>query len=106
VRAGDFLFLTGQLPADPETGQLVTGMIAEQTHRVMRNLQAVLGGAGTSLDQTVFARVYLVNFADYPAMNAVYAGYFAPGRLPGRTCVGVTGLALGALVEIDLVVRP
>jgi len=106
VRAGDFLFVTGQLPADPETGQLVTGTIAEQTHRVMRNLQAVLGGAGTSLEQTVFARVYLVNFADYPAMNAVYAGYFAPGRLPGRTCVGVTGLALGALVEIDLVVRP
>jgi len=106
VRAGDLLFVTGQLPADPETGQLVTGTIAEQTHRVMRNLQAVLGGAGTSLERTVFTRVYLVNFADYPAMNAVYASYFAPGRLPGRTCVGVTGLALGALVEIDLVVRP
>ena len=71
----------------------------------MRNLQAVLSGAGSSLAQVVFARVYLVNFADYPVMNAVYAGYFAPGRLPGRTCVGVTGLALGALVEIDLVVR-
>ena len=71
VRAGDFLFVTGELPAHPETGQL-----------------------------------YLVNFADYPAMNAVYASYFAPGRLPGRTCVGVTGLALGAFIEIDLVVRP
>jgi reactive intermediate/imine deaminase len=106
VRAGEFLFVTGQVPADPETGRLVAGTIVEQTHQVMRNLQAVLGGAGTSLERTVFARVYLVNFADYPAMNAVYASYFAPGRLPGRTCVGVTGLALGALVEIDLVVRP
>jgi 2-iminobutanoate/2-iminopropanoate deaminase len=106
VRAGDFLFVTGQLPADPGTGQLVGGGITEQTHQVMRNLQAVLRGAGTGLEQVIFARVYLVNFADYAAMNAVYASYFAPGRLPARTCVGVTGLALGALVEIDLVVRP
>jgi 2-iminobutanoate/2-iminopropanoate deaminase len=105
VRAGDFLFVTGQLPADPETGQLVGGGITEQTHQVMRNLQAVLSGAGSSLTDIAFARVYLVNFADYQAMNAVYGGYFAPGRLPARTCVGVTGLALGALVEIDLVVR-
>ena len=106
VRAGDLLFVTGQLPADPGTGQLVEGTVAEQTHQVMRNLQAVLRGAGTGLERVVFARVYLVNFADYAAMNAVYASYFAPGRLPGRTCVGVTGLALGALVEIDLIVRP
>jgi reactive intermediate/imine deaminase len=106
VRAGEFLFVTGQLPADPDTGRLVGGGIAEQTHRVMRNLAAVLGGAGTGLERVVFARVYLVDFADYPAMNAVYQSYFAPGRLPARTCVGVTGLALGALVEIDLVVRP
>jgi 2-iminobutanoate/2-iminopropanoate deaminase len=106
VRAGDFLFVTGQLPAGPESGELVAGGIVQQTHQVMRNLQAVLRGAGTGLERVVFARVYLVDFADYAAMNAVYASYFAPGRLPGRTCVGVTGLALGALVEIDLVVRP
>jgi reactive intermediate/imine deaminase len=106
VRAGDFVFVTGQLPAHPETGRLVSGGVAEQTHQVMRNLQAVLRGVGTGLERVVFARVYLVNFADYAAMNAVYASYFAPGRLPGRTCVGVTGLALGALVEIDLVARP
>ena len=106
VRAGDFLFVTGQMPNDPRTGQVVAGGIAEQTHRVMPNLQIVLAGAGTSLERVVFARVYLVNFADYAVMNGVYASYFAPGRLPGRTCVGVTGLALGALVEIDLVVKP
>jgi len=105
VRAGEFLFVTGQMPADPKTGKLVEGGIAEQTHQVMRNLETVLAGAGSSLARVAFARVYLVNFADYAAMNAVYASYFAPGRLPGRTCVGVTGLALGALVEIDLVVR-
>ena len=106
VRAGDFLFVTGQMPNDPKTGKVVAGGIAEQTHRAMQNLQIVLAGAGTSLDRVVFARVYLVNFADYAVMNGVYESYFTPGRLPGRTCVGVTGLALGALVEIDLVVKP
>ena len=106
VRAGDFLFVTGQMPSDPRTGdRLVPGGIVEQTHQVMRNLKVVLTGAGTDLAHVAFARVYLVNFADYAEMNRVYASYFTPGRLPGRTCVGVTGLALGALVEIDLVVR-
>jgi len=66
----------------------------------------VLAGAGTSLDRAAFARVYLVNFQDYAVMNGVYVTYFTPGRLPARTCVGVTGLALGALVEIDLIVKP
>lgn len=107
VRAGDYLFVTGQMPSDPKTGdRLVPGGIVEQTHQVMQNLRTVLRGAGTSLDRAVFARVYLVNFQDYAAMNGVYATYFTPGRLPARTCVGVTGLALGALVEIDLVVKP
>jgi 2-iminobutanoate/2-iminopropanoate deaminase len=106
VRAGDFLFVTGQMPNDPKTGKVVAGGIAEQTHRVMQNLQLVLAGARTSLERVVFARVYLVNFADYAVMNGVYETYFTPGRLPGRTCVGVTGLALGALVEIDLVAKP
>ena len=107
VRAGDFLFVTGQIPSDPRTGdRLVPGGIVEQTHQVMKNLETVLAGAGTSLDRVVFARVYLVNFQDYAAMNGVYVTYFKAGRLPGRTCVGVTGLALGALVEIDLIVKP
>ncbi len=107
MRAGDFLFVTGQIPSDSKTGDhLVPGGIVEQTHQVMKNLQTVLAGAGTSLDRVAFARVYLVNFRDYAAMNGVYVTYFKPGRLPGRTCVGVTGLALGALVEIDLIVKP
>ena len=106
VRAGDFLFVTGQL-GTVSGDKLVDGGIVEQTHQVMRNLQTVLANAGTSLDCVVFARVYLQNFeANYAAMNAVYASYFEPGKLPGRNTVGVTGLALGGLVEIDLIVKP
>ena len=107
VRAGEFLFVTGQLASDPNDGSRLAGQGVEaQTHQVMRNLQTVLRGAGTSLARAVFARVYLVNFADYPVMNRVYGSYFQDGRLPARTCVGVTGLALGGLVEIDLIVKP
>src|SRR5262249_43352811 len=106
VRAGDFLFVTGQLGVDPKTNQIVTGGVVAQTRQVMANLQTVLRGAGTALDRAVMARVYLVNFADYQAMNAEYARFFAGGRYPSRTTVGVTGLALGGLVEIDLIARP
>ena len=106
VRAGDYLFVTGQLGVDPVTNQLVPGGIAAQTRRVMQNLQIVLREAGTSLERTVMARVYLTNFGDYAAMHAEYASHFAPGRLPARTTVGVTDLALGGAVEIDLIVRP
>lgn len=105
VRAGDLLFVTGQLGVDPLTGALVEGGVTAQTRQVMANLKAVLAGAGTSLDRAVMVRVYLVNFGDYAAMNAEYASHFAPGRLPARTTVGVTGLALGGAVEIDLIVR-
>jgi 2-iminobutanoate/2-iminopropanoate deaminase len=106
VRAGDWLFVTGQLGVDPRTNTLVPGGTAAQCRQVMQNLQTVLRGAGTSLDRAVMARVYLADFRDYEAMNAEYARHFAPGRLPARTTVGVTGLALGAAVEIDLIVRP
>ena len=106
VRAGDYLFVTGQLGVDPVTNRLVPGGITAQTRRVMQNLQIVLRGAGTSLDRAVMARVYLTSFDDYAAMNAEYASHFAPGQLPARTTVGVTGLALGGAVEIDLIVRP
>jgi enamine deaminase RidA (YjgF/YER057c/UK114 family) len=72
----------------------------------MRNLETVLRGAGASLDRCVMVRIYLVNFsADYAAVNKVYSSYFKPGCFPARTTVGVTNLAMGALVEIDLIVR-
>ena len=105
VRAGDYLFVTGQLGVDPRTNQLVPGGTVAQTHQVMRNLQSVLRGAGTTLARAVMVRIYLTNFADYPVMNATYATYFEPGKLPARTTVGVTALALGGAVEIDLIVR-
>lgn len=104
VRAGDFVFVTGQMPTLPDDpSKAIDGNIEEQTTRVMENLKLVLAAAGTSLERAVFARVYLVNFQDFDRMNKVYSSYFDPDRLPGRTCIGVTGLAVGAMVEIDLV---
>jgi 2-iminobutanoate/2-iminopropanoate deaminase len=105
VRAGDWLFVTGQLGVDPQTGTLVPGGPVAQCRQVMQNLATVLRGAGSSLDRTVMARIYLTDFGEYPAVNAEYARHFAPGRLPARTTVGVTALALGGAVEIDLIVR-
>ena len=105
--ADGWLFVTGQVPTSPDddTAPLPPGIEA-QTRRVIDNLKLVLAGAGSGLDQVVFARVYLTNLErDYAAMNAVYQSYFAPGRQPARTCIGVTALARGALVEIDLVAR-
>lgn len=105
VRAGDFLFVTGQMPTQPGGGtELVQGGVAEQAAQVIANLRTVVDGCGGDIARTVFARVYLTDFArDYAAMNAVWEAAFA-GGLPARTCVGVTGLAVGALVEVDLVV--
>ena len=105
VRAGDYLFVTGQLGVDPKTNTLVAGGAEEQAKQIMRNLETVLAGAGASIERTVMARIFLVNFAaDYPAVNRVYAAFFKEGRFPARTTVGVTNLALGAMVEIDLIV--
>lgn len=105
VRAGNYLFVTGQLGVDPKTNALVLGGAAEQAKQIMVNLAAVLRGAGISIDRTVMARIFLVNFAaDYPIVNKIYTTYYQPGHYPARTTVGVTNLALGALVEIDLIV--
>ena len=104
VRAGDYLFVTGQMPTlKNNNAKLVDGGIEAQTHQVMKNLLEVLNAAGSSLEKVIFARVYLVNFGDFDKMNSVYASYFATGKLPARTCIGVTGLAVGASVEFDFI---
>ena len=106
VKAGDFLFVTGQMPTllnDPT--KLVEGDITSQTHQVMTNLKAVLSSANASLENVVFVRVYLVNFQDFDKMNNAYKSYFKSDKLPARTCIGVTGLAVGASVEIDMIAK-
>ncbi|SVB23316.1 uncharacterized protein METZ01_LOCUS176170 [marine metagenome] len=106
VKAGGFLFVTGQMPTltnDPT--KLIEGDIISQTHQVMKNLKKVLTAANTSLEDVVFVRIYLVNFQDFDKMNTVYESYFASDKLPARTCIGVSGLAVGASVEIDLIAK-
>ncbi len=107
VEADGFVFLTGQMPTlpDDDSAPLPEGIEA-QTRRVMDNLILVLRGLGLGLQHVLSVRAYLTRFEqDYAPMNAVYRSYFPLDRLPARTCVGVTGLARGALVEIDLVAR-
>lgn len=103
VRWHDVLYVTGQMPTDPVTGLLVEGDVVVQTRQVMTNLDAVVRAARGRLADTLMARAYLMDFDDYPAFNAEYERWF-DGELPARTCVGVTGLAVGAVVEVDLVV--
>ena len=106
VKAGDFLFVTGQMPTLPnDPTKLIEGGISNQTHQVMKNLELVLDAAKSSFENVVFVRIYLLNFQDFDAMNAIYESYFMPDKLPARTCIGVTGLAVGASVEIDLIAK-
>ena len=106
VRAGDFLFVTGQMPTLPENPDiLISGDIKEQTHQEMKNLKTVLRESNSSLEKVTFVRIYLVNFQDFDQMNEVYKSYFDIDKLPARTCIGVTGLAKGASVEIDLIAK-
>ena len=99
--------LTGQMPTDPidDTKPLPDGIQAE-TRRVMDNLVIILNEMQLGMENVLSTRVFLTNFKrDYEPMNNIYKSYFANNRLPARTCVGVTDLALGALVEIDMVAR-
>ena len=103
TRWGDLLFVTGQMPTMPGSGDLVRGGVEEQTEQVLANLDAVVTACGGRLDDALMVRVYLRDFDDYAVVNAVYRRWF-DSALPARTCVGVTGLAVGALIEIDLIV--
>jgi 2-iminobutanoate/2-iminopropanoate deaminase len=109
VEVGSFVFVTGQLATDPDDDSLpVPPGIEAQTHKVMDNLARVLKGCGLSFANVVAVRVFLTDFKrDYATMNEIYATYFAPGKLPARTTVGVTALARDGIIEIDMIaVRP
>ena len=102
VKAQGFVFLSGQIPLDPATGELVQGDIATQTRRVLDNLKAVLEGAGTDLSKVVKATIYLVDMNDFAVVNQTYAEYF-PNAKPARATVAVAGLPRNCRVEIDMI---
>ena len=101
---GTMIYTAGQVALDPATMELVAGGVAEQSERVLTNLRAVLAAAGSGLGQVVKTTVYLVDMADFGAMNEVYAKHFGEHR-PARSTVAVAGLPKGARVEIDVVAR-
>jgi 2-iminobutanoate/2-iminopropanoate deaminase len=101
VRHGGLLYVTGQMPIDPTTGAVPPGGITEQTHLVMANLRRVLELQGVSMDAVLQVRAYLTSMDLYAEFNDAYRTWFA-APLPARTCIAVIGLAVGALVEVDL----
>jgi 2-iminobutanoate/2-iminopropanoate deaminase len=106
VETDGFVLITGQMPDTPQAPGILPEGIVAQTHAVMANLKKVLDGVGLGFEHVAMARIYLTEFKrDYAAMNETYRSYFAQDRLPARTCVGVTGLAYDALIEIDLIAR-
>ena len=104
VRAGDLLFLSGQVALDPATGKLVGGDIGAQTEQIFANISAVLEAAGKSFDDVMKTTVYLADMKDFGAMNTVYARHFQT-PYPARTTIQAAALPLGASVEIEVVAR-
>ena len=102
IEAGGFVFASGQIPSDPQTGNLVVGDVSAQTEQVLRNLSAVLAAAGTGLDQVVKTTVYLADMNDFAAMNEVYGRHFAD-QPPARATVQVARLPRDARVEIEVI---
>jgi 2-iminobutanoate/2-iminopropanoate deaminase len=102
IKAGGFVFASGQIPIDPKTGEFVAGGIAEQTTQVLTNLAAVLQAAGSGLDRVVKTTVFLADMKEFSGMNEVYATFF-PGAPPARATVAAAGLPRDARVEIEAV---
>ena len=106
VKSGGFLFVTGQMPTlENDPTHVISNDIKDQTHQVFKNLSIVLKNSYVPWSNIVFVRIYLVNFQDFDIVNKIYKTYFPKGKLPARTCIGVTGLAVGSLIEIDLVAK-
>lgn len=102
IKANGFVFVSGQIPIDPQTGEFVSGGIAEQTARVLKNLTAVLEAAGSSLEQVVKTTVFLADMKEFAGMNEVYKDFF-PSPPPARSTVAAAGLPRDARVEIEAV---
>ncbi len=102
IRYGEFVYTSGQIPMDPASGEIVGKDVAEQTERVIQNLQAVLKSAGASLQSVIKTTVFLTRMSDFAAMGAVYARYFSDHK-PARSTVAVAELPLQVLVEIECV---
>jgi 2-iminobutanoate/2-iminopropanoate deaminase len=102
VQAGNLLFVSGQIPLDPQTGNLVTDGIEPETHRVMKNIEAILEAAGLSFHNVVKTTIFLKSMDDFAKVNTVYASYFT-GNFPARETVEVAGLPKGARVEISVI---
>ena len=106
VKSGGFLFVTGQMPTLENNAKLlISNNIKDQTKQVLKNLSAVLKKSSVPWNNIVFVRIYLVNFQDFDTVNEIYKTYFPKDKLPARTCIGVTGLAVGSLIEIDLIAK-
>ena len=104
IKSGDLVFLSGQIPLDPASGELVSGDVEAQARRVLDNLRAVLAAAGCSFQDVVKTTIYLIDLADFTAVNAVYESFFS-GDPPARATVQVAALPKGARVEIDAIAR-
>ena len=102
IRAGSLLFVSGQIPIDPATGNMVDGDVGAQTHRVLQNIREILTAAGATLDEVVRTTVYLADMNDFGAMNAVYGTYFS-SPAPARATVQAARLPKDARVEIDVI---
>lgn len=102
VKCGNILFCSGQVPLDPATGEMVTGDIIMQAERVMKNIEAVLAAAGAGFDDVIKTTIYLVDMADFAAVNEVYGNRFSAHK-PARSTVAVKALPRGALLEIEVI---
>lgn len=103
IQAGDFLYVSGQIPIDPDTGSFINKLAADQTGQSLRNLKAILEAAGYSMDDVIKTTIFITDMDNFATVNGVYSKYFSEGNYPARSCIAVKELPKGALVEIEAV---